>query len=143
LVVYARVRPQRVEPYANHRHRVIGVAANLPGTAYLSRSAGLAIAAAIAFTLFAEPVLVDAGRPEFCANVAPDWPLAGLAIATAVAFSSLPEPVLVFAGRAKFATLRAAAAVIDPDSAGPDFDRLGKGRSRRHRQNRESGRRQE
>jgi hypothetical protein len=97
----------------------------------LAASAGFAVAAAVAFALFAEPVLVQTGFAQFAADIPPNRPLAGLAVSAAVSFALLAQAVLVFAGAPQFLALPAAAApVVDADASRPNLEGLRQRRDR-------------
>jgi hypothetical protein len=61
-------------------------------------SAGFAVAATVTLALFAHPVLVETGLPQFAAHIPPNRSLAGLAVSATISFALLAQAVLVFAG---------------------------------------------
>jgi hypothetical protein len=77
-------------------------------------SANLAIPAAVAFALFAQPVFVEAGRSQILAAIAPHGSAAALAISAAITFALLSEPVLVLASEAQLFAPPAASIYPDP-----------------------------
>jgi hypothetical protein len=50
----------------------------------------LAVSTAISFALFAQPIFVEASRPQFAAHIASDGPLAGFPVSAAISFALLP-----------------------------------------------------
>ena len=98
-------------------------------------SASLAVSPAVALTLLAEPVLVEACAPQFLTHLSTRWPLAGLAVPTAVAFAALAEPILVFTGEAQFLALPTsspAASLAKADAPGSNLESL-RGHRKRER----------
>jgi hypothetical protein len=99
----------------------------------LTTSTCFPVPATIAFALFAQPVLVETGLPQFAAHIPPNWSLAGLPVSAAVSFTLLPQPVFVFAGTPQFFALptTSAAPIVDAHTSRSNLDRLGKGRDRK------------
>jgi hypothetical protein len=77
-------------------------------------SANLAIPAAVAFALFAQPFFIEAGRSQVLAAVAPHGSAAALAISAAIAFTHFSEPVLVLASEAQLFAPPSASIYPDP-----------------------------
>ena len=92
-------------------------------------STGLTIPAAISFTLFAQPVLIEASFSQFATHIAPGWSLAGLAVSAAIPFAPLSQRILVFAGAPQFLALPAS----EPDASRSDLNGLGEGRNRKQK----------
>src|SRR5205085_8384440 len=83
-------------------------------------SANLAIPAAVAFALFAQPVFIEAGRSQILAAIPPHGSAAGLAISAAIAFALLSKSVLVLASEAQL--FAPPPASIYPDPAGSNLE---------------------
>jgi hypothetical protein len=98
----------------------------------LATLASLAIPTAIALTLLAQLILVEASRAQFATHVTSNGSLAGLPVSAAVSFALLAQPILVFAGTPQFFALptTSAAPVVYADAARSNLDGLRKGRDR-------------
>ena len=96
----------------------------------LTTSASLAIPTAIPFALLTQLILVEAGRAQLAAHIAPDGSLAGFPVSAAVSFSLFPQPVFVFTGTSQFVALAATTttAVVYADAARTNLNRLGEDR---------------
>jgi hypothetical protein len=97
----------------------------------LATLASLAIPTAIALTLLAQLILVEASRAQFATHVTSNGSLAGLPVSAAVSFALFPQPVFVFTGTSQFLALATTTtAVIYSHAARTDLNRLRKDRCR-------------